>query len=155
MATTHYNARSILTQLLQDEPTLNNPRVLVKVLRHIANRIEAAIPSATHAPEPFPKELDTPETAWPWLVTSKPWIFQGINLSTEPYYHYLKKAQPQQDALAIAHLDNPSQADVAEVLFDDRTKTGGSYRRRILAALAATTTADRPGQARKLVDIAA
>jgi len=155
MATTHYNARSILTQLLQDEPTLNNPRVLVKVLRHIANRIEAAISPVAYAPTPFPQELNTPETGWPWLVANRPQIFEGINLSTEPYYRYLKAAQPQQDALAIAHLDNPSQADVAEVLFDDRTKTGGGYRRRILAALAATTTADRPGQARKLVDIAA
>lgn len=40
-----------------------------------------------------------------------------------------------QDFQAIAHLKNPSQADVAEILFGDRTLTGGAYRRRILAAM--------------------
>lgn len=90
--------------------------------------------------KPLPPELDDPYTAWPWLVDRFPWLFDGIDLHHEPYYHYLKAAQPKQDAALIAHLDNPSQADVAEVLFDDRTKTGGSYRRRILAALKQLTT---------------
>jgi hypothetical protein len=48
--------------------------------------------------------------------------------------------QLSQDLQAIQGLINPSQADVAERLFGDRTKTGGSYRRRILAVLGATTT---------------
>lgn len=88
----------------------------------------------------MPEELKTPETGWPWLIARFPWLFDGIETSKEPYAHYLKKDQKQQDAQAISHLKNPSQADVAEVLFGDRTMTGGSYRRRILAAIAATTT---------------
>jgi hypothetical protein len=40
----------------------------------------------------------------------------------------------------VSHLQNPTQADIAEILFGDRTKTGGAYRRRILAAMSATTT---------------
>lgn len=39
------------------------------------------------------------------------------------------------DYQAISDLKNPSQADIAERLFGDRTLTGGAYRRRILAAL--------------------
>lgn len=53
--------------------------------------------------------------------------------------------QLQQDILAVKHLKNPSQADIAQALFGDRTKTGGAYRRRILAVMSATTTA--PGLA--------
>lgn len=49
--------------------------------------------------------------------------------------------QLSQDLEAVQGLVEPSQADVAERLFGDRTKTGGSYRRRILAVLGATTTA--------------
>jgi hypothetical protein len=52
--------------------------------------------------------------------------------------------QLSQDLEAVQGLTNPSQADVAERLFGDRTKTGGSYRRRILAVLRATTTVN-PG----------
>lgn len=88
----------------------------------------------------MPVELARPETAWPWLVSRFPWLFDGIDTAHEPYAHYLKKSQSQADADMIKHLQNPTQADVAEVLFGDRTKTGGAYRRRILAALNATTT---------------
>lgn len=52
--------------------------------------------------------------------------------------------QLSEDLEAIQGLINPSQADVAERLFGDRTKTGGSYRRRILAVLGVTTTVN-PG----------
>lgn len=94
--------------------------------------------------KPFPPEMNDPYTAWPWLLKHKPWIFDGIDVTREPYAHYLKHAQRSEDAQDIAHLVSPTQADVAEVLFGDRTKTGGSYRRRILAALEATTTNDLP-----------
>lgn len=152
MANRNYTPITHLTQLLQDDLTLANPAMLVRVLRHIANRVEATIPPR---PSPtllkaFPKDLDSPETAWPWLVAHKPELFAGIPLHTEPYFNYLKQNQPDQDAALIAHLDQPSQADVAKILFDDRTKTGGSYRRRILAALEAvkltTTTPARPDE---------
>src|SRR3990172_5215745 len=43
-----------------------------------------------------------------------------------------------QDLQAVQGLVEPSQADIAERLFGDRTKTGGSYRRRILTVLGAT-----------------
>lgn len=48
--------------------------------------------------------------------------------------------QLQQDLQAVAGLKSPTQADVAERLFGDRQKTGGAYRKRILAVLGATTT---------------
>lgn len=48
--------------------------------------------------------------------------------------------QLQQDLQALQGLTWTSQADIAEHLFQDRTKTGGGYRRRILAVINATTT---------------
>jgi hypothetical protein len=105
----------------------------------------------------MPKELEQPETAWPWLVQRFPWLFSDIDTSREPYKQYLKSShhnsynapdfdlQLKQDLQAIAHLANPTQADVAEILFGDRLKTGGSYRRRILRVMqqiATTTTPD-------------
>jgi hypothetical protein len=48
--------------------------------------------------------------------------------------------QLSQDLEAVRGLVGASQADIAERLFGDRTKTGGSYRRRILAVQNATTT---------------
>lgn len=48
--------------------------------------------------------------------------------------------QLEQDLQAAQGLSGASQADIAERLFGDRTKTGGSYRRRILAVMDATTT---------------
>lgn len=141
-----------LTRLSQDNQTLSDPARLAKVLRHIADRVEQSNPPPI-APgaftQPLPAALDSPETGWPWLLENKPWIFDGLPLHQEPYYHYLKKARPEMDAQAISHLDSPSQADVAEILFGDRTKTGGSYRRRILAALEATTTNDQPDNQEK------
>lgn len=53
--------------------------------------------------------------------------------------------QLSQDLEAVQGLISPSQADIAERLFGDRTKTGGAYRRRILAVINATTTG--PGRA--------
>lgn len=38
----------------------------------------------------MPAELDTPETAWPWLVENCPEIFEGINLKREPYARYIR-----------------------------------------------------------------
>jgi hypothetical protein len=51
--------------------------------------------------------------------------------------------QLQQDLQAVQGLVGATQADIAERLFGDRTKTGGSYRRRILAVLGATTTSQQ------------
>lgn len=48
--------------------------------------------------------------------------------------------QLSQDLQAVKGLVGATQADIAERLFGDRTKTGGSYRRRILAVINATTT---------------
>lgn len=48
--------------------------------------------------------------------------------------------QLQQDLQAVKGLKSPTQADIAERLFGDRQKTGGAYRKRILAVLGATTT---------------
>lgn len=92
----------------------------------------------------LPAVLDKPETAWPWLVKRFPWLFDGVELTREPYASYLKPAAIAPDLAQLEALRGKvlSQADMAELLFGDRTKTGGSYRRRILAALEwlATTT---------------
>lgn len=92
----------------------------------------------------MPKELGNPETAWPYLLNRFPWLFADINTSREPYAQYVRPqaSYTETDTKAIAHLKDPTQADVAEILFGDRTKTGGAYRRRILAALDATTTTE-------------
>lgn len=53
--------------------------------------------------------------------------------------------QLKKDLEAVQGLAAPSQADIAERLFGDRQRTGGSYRRRILAVLGATTTSSSDG----------
>jgi len=55
--------------------------------------------------------------------------------------------QLQNDLQAVADLVSPTQADIAERLFGSREKTGGSYRKRILAVLGATTTSNEAGPA--------
>lgn len=60
-------------------------------------------------------------------------VLAGLEATGEDYQH-------QQDLQAVKHLKSPSQADIAQALFGDRTKTGGAYRRRILAVMSATTT---------------
>lgn len=57
------------------------------------------------------------------------------NVSFTPLKDNISNVQLENDLQAVKHLKQPSQADVAEILFGDRTKTGGSYRRRILAVL--------------------
>ena len=92
----------------------------------------------------WPTELTTPESAWPYLLNRFPWLFADIDVNREPYAQYLRprRSQTETDRAAVAHLVNPTQADIAGALFGDRTKTGGAYRRRILAALDATTTGE-------------
>ena len=143
--TTKYT--KLIIQLTQDQQIMSNPKRLAFLLRYIASIVEKSKPPLTPASptllKPFPPELNDESTAWLWLLDNRPQLFDGIDLSKEPYYHHIKAAQQKQDARIVAQLEDPSQADVAEALFDDRTKTGGSYRRRILAALkAATTTGD-------------
>ncbi len=120
-------------------------QTLAAELRRLADLIEPGNVNLRHAQrisQEMPLVMATPETAWPWLVRRFPWLFNEIDTSREPYGHFLKQSQAEQDATKIAHLINPSQADVAQALFNDRTKTGGSYRRRILAAIETTTTAE-------------
>ncbi|MCK6627838.1 MAG: hypothetical protein L6R45_22010 [Anaerolineae bacterium] len=63
--------------------------------------------------------------------------------------------QLQQDLQTVQGLENPTQADIAERLFGDRQKTGGAYRRRILAVLGATTTSIEAGSEGRTVGKAA
>lgn len=95
-----------------------------------------------NAMQEWPSELNDPKTAWPYLLKRFPWLFADIDVNREPYAQYVRPqtSRGADDRRAIAHLPYPTQADVAEALFGDRTKTGGSYRRRILAALNTTTT---------------
>lgn len=140
MTDTNFTPRSALLKIAADDDLLSDPPALIAALRDLAAEIERITRPPALQRLKLPPQLREPETAWPWLLERFPWLFDGIAVQSEPYAYYLRKSQPQQDAEAIADLDNPSQADVAEVLFGDRTKTGGSYRRRILAALEATTT---------------
>lgn len=104
----------------------------------------------------WPPELENPESAWPYLLNRFPWLFADIDVNREPYAQYVRPrtSQQQADRRAIAHLSDPTQADVAGVLFGDRTKTGGSYRRRILAALGATTTSESADYAKNGANVA-
>jgi hypothetical protein len=123
---------------------------LAAELRRLADIIEPSSVKERHKRQvlqdlaALPAALEKPETAWPWLVRRFPWLFDGVELSREPYASYLKSHQAGPDLAGLEALRGKvlSQADVAELLFGDRTKTGGSYRRRILAALdwLATTT---------------
>lgn len=125
---------------INDMLLVSSPTALCNQLRALIAVLETV--TVAQRANQLPPELAEPETGWPFLVARFPWLFDGINLSAEPYASYLKGSQAGTDAALIRHLDNPTQADVAEVLFNDRTKTGGSYRRRILAALEAATTTE-------------
>lgn len=128
-----------------------HPDVLAAELRRLADMLETSSVKDRHEKTvkrelaALPELLNGPETAWPWLVKRFPWLFDGIDLKNEPYASYLKIPQVEQDLNLLQPYRGRelSQADVAGLLFGDRTKTGGSYRRRILAvmdALNPTTT---------------
>jgi hypothetical protein len=83
---------------------------------------------------------DDPYIAWPMLVKRYPWIFDGIDLSKEPYAHYLKGRQSSgpgsqlnQDLAKVAHLVDPRLADIAEVLTGSRQYGGSALVRRLKA----------------------
>ncbi|MCL4295227.1 MAG: hypothetical protein KJ077_05845 [Anaerolineae bacterium] len=132
------------------------PEVLAAELRRLADLLEPSSVKQRHEKTvkrelaALPEMMTAPETAWPWLVQRFPWLFDGIDLRTEPYASYLKVPQVEKDLelLAAYRGRDLSQADVAGLLFGDRTKTGGSYRRRILAVMEAlnpTTTTSSEG----------
>jgi hypothetical protein len=127
------------------------PDVLAAELRRLADILETSSVKERHEKTvkrelaALPDLLTGPETAWPWLVKRFPWLFDGIDLKSEPYASYLKTPQVDQDMQLLEPYRGKelSQADVAGLLFGDRTKTGGAYRRRILAVMEAlnpTTT---------------
>lgn len=140
------NYSNLITRLSQDQSTLTNPRLTVRVLRYLANRIEQDYkpPVSPHF-RALPPQLDCPETAWPWLLKAKPWIFDGINLKSEPYYAYLASGRPatlMEDLAAVEHLDDPSLADISETLTGSRQYGGATYSRvkAVKEALLQTTT---------------
>lgn len=89
---------------------------------------------------------------WAGLVESAPAIKEAIEASQEATGARKTNVQVLDDLERVKIAlggSPPSQADIAGVLFDDRTKTGGSYRRRILAvlnALKTTTTTPKTGK---------
>lgn len=145
--TIYYHDRRDYIQLL------GSPAELADELRRLADVIQPSSVKERHARAvvrdlaKLPAVLDKPETAWPWLVQRFPWLFDGVDVSREPYSSYVKGSKLQADLVLLEPYRGQvlSQADVAQILFDDRTKTGGGYRRRILAGLAfldgATTAA--------------
>jgi len=75
-------------------------------------------------------------------------VLQGAEATTSDL-------QLKNDLQAIQGHTIKSGADIAQVLFGDRTKTGGSFRRRILAvqqALKITTTTTQSGQKTTIVE---
>lgn len=140
--TIYYNGRRDYIQLI------GHPSDLAAELRRLADVIEPSSVKERHEKQvkrelaELPAMLEQPETAWPWLVQRFPWLFDGIEVSKEPYASYLKSHQVRPDLAQLEALRGKvvSQADVAELLFGDRTKTGGSYRRRILAVMDQLTT---------------
>lgn len=130
---------------------LGDPGALAAELRRLADMIEPTSVKERHKREVLrdlaqvPAVLENPKTAWPWLVARFPWLFDGIEVSREPYASYLRSGPADLALLEPYRGQTLSQADVAQILFADRTKTGGSYRRRILSALAfldTTTSAE-------------
>jgi hypothetical protein len=108
----------------------------------------------------LPHVLKRPETAWPFLVSRFPWLFDGIDLSKEPYAYYLKRGQDDQDVEKLRpYLLDLISADgelirgytrrAAGILFGDESLNGGQNLKRIKSAVKrlqqeVTTTAE-PG----------
>lgn len=134
---------------------------LAAELRRLAALAE---PVSVDQIEQLPKVLARPETAWPFLVDRYPWLFADIgDLSSEPYYHFLKQAQDKKDAAALRpHVGELLDEDggrirgytrrAAEILFGDPDSNGGAYLTRIKKAMARlktdsstnSTTAEKP-----------
>ncbi len=89
---------------------------------------------------------------WANLVESAPAIKEAIEASQGATGEARTDVRVSNDLERVKSSlsgSQPSQADIAEVLFGERTKTGGSYRRRILAvldALKTTTTTHKTGK---------
>lgn len=97
----------------------------------------------------LPTELADPETAWPYLVDRFPWLFDGIDTSREPYAQYLRKsAKTGQISTLAADLqalgENPSLADISEIVFGSRYYSGSQYAqlKKIQSDLAVSSSSD-------------
>lgn len=81
----------------------------------------------------------SPSEAWPWLLRRFPDVFDGINLSSEPYAHYLNlthkrettRVEQDQDLLIVARyfLAHLTLADISEALTGKREYGGAIYTR--------------------------
>ena len=94
----------------------------------------------------LPHVLRDPETAWPFLVSRFPWLFDGIDLNREPYAHYLKRGQVNQDVERLRPYVSDLIADngdfvrgytrrAAGLLFGDESLNGGQNLKRIKRAV--------------------
>lgn len=72
-----------------------DPAHLAATLRELADKIEPKSLKGAQAQtwRPMPKAMETKETGWPWLVENYPQIFDGIDVTREPYAQYLKPSQ--------------------------------------------------------------
>ncbi len=132
---------------------MGNPLELAAKLRELAAKLEPhnGKPDAQIV-NSLPDLPPDPHTAWPWLVSRLPWLFDGINLSAEPYAHYLKDSTQQADNQLSADvqallncsddlftpdgtLQRGYTRKAAAVLFGDESLNGGNYLKRIKAAI--------------------
>jgi len=132
---------------------IGNPLELAAKLREPAVKLEPhnGKPDAQIV-NPLPDVLQDPNTAWPWLISRLPWLFDGINLATEPYAHYLKDSKQLADHQLSAdvralltcsdelftpdgELQRGYTRKAAAVLFGDESLNGGNYLKRIKAAI--------------------
>jgi hypothetical protein len=98
--------------------------------------------------DPFPKELDTPATAWAFLRRSFPEYFEGVGKmpgETDKPVVTVVNYQVEQDVITVARhfLKDLKLADIAEALTGSRLYAGSNLVKRLQAAQAAlknTTT---------------
>lgn len=109
----------------------------------------------------WPQEMQEPETGWTWLLKNRPWIFDGISLQSEPYASYLFGSESdtgtdvrlENDLEAIKHLQQPSKADIAEVLTGKRTYGGAIFERVTAAFDAFYTSTTSPEEREQEIEV--
>jgi len=67
---------------------------MIGELKRLLRTLEVSTIEQVRQAQALPVELYKEETAWPWLIKNFPWLFDGINLKSEPYARWLKSGGP-------------------------------------------------------------
>lgn len=67
---------------------------MIGELKRLLRTLEVSTIEQVRQAQALPVELYKAETAWPWLINNFPWLFDGINIRSEPYARYTKYIKP-------------------------------------------------------------